>query len=890
MPIIAEKYIKYVKNKKTLFYYKDNSKTERTYFKISNFDKSKWQVSHNEDWHYMLFKKSNLPNQGWKIHVSANIEDAQSVLLEVSRFLVNKKVSFKFVPSLYDLSITYSKSNDRIEAGKFITIYPRNDDEFCELLDPLVKITSQYKEGPYILNDRPWRQSNVYFRYGAFTKLTKLQNGIPVYAIETPDGSYIEDKRQPYYSKPDFVSEPGFVTKNNTFPKEKEFSEISELGIKDAIHFSTSGGIYDGQYKNQAVIIKEGRPNIGLSGDYRDGFIRILDEYKVLNKLKDIDGVVTPLDYKKIWKHNYLIEEKIDGITLGDYLSTRFPFANQLTDKIKIYRKDSMAIIDSLIHIIEQVHNRGIAFVDFQPENILVNTNGDTKVTLIDFESAKSVNEKYEPDLVIPEYASFQSKTCGDADWVALYRIARTIFLPIEPTVIYNKQLENRQNENIKTKFGQEAVDYLAKVRKICETHTTVDRQASFYDGKLKLPSTSISRGHIINNINSLVKGIVHNIDYNTDELIHGDVNQFDDKLSKYTINYGAMGVIMTLFRVAPNELDKDKLSTWVRRITKNILSILNNDPDYNIGLFNGLSGIALSLYELGHKKIAEKLFSYCNTTKRQLDISIYSGLAGIGLGNLSLYAMTKKKNYKNNTISIAQEIIERYDNGELHSQTDYEGKFSLIKGWSGVTFFLWKASILLDIPHFKEKAVLILDEIIDKAIVDSERGLSLLDKNKRIDRLLPYLDTGFAGFSLLLIDMLIDDYNLINDKYNYLFKSIKNDAGSFCAYCCCLFSGVSGLIVSANAIYQYFSQDSYLDNYINSLNNYAISITGDEILMPGLLGVKCSMDYETGTSGILLALADCNLNNGNWNAWFPLPQNNELNLFNNKPSQKLSW
>lgn len=91
MPITAEKYIKYVKNKKTLFYYKDNSKTERTYFKISNFEKSKWQVSHNEDWHYMLFKKSNLPNQGWKIHVSANIEDAQSVLLEVSRFLVNNK-------------------------------------------------------------------------------------------------------------------------------------------------------------------------------------------------------------------------------------------------------------------------------------------------------------------------------------------------------------------------------------------------------------------------------------------------------------------------------------------------------------------------------------------------------------------------------------------------------------------------------------------------------------------------------------------------------------------------------------------------------------------------------------------------------------------------------
>lgn len=883
------KYIKYIKNDNTFFYDKNNLETKKVFFKTYKYNKNEWHVNHDENWYYMLYEEEKLPDQGWKIHVSANIDDAQEVLSEVSELLIKKKISFKFVPSPYELLLTYSKGKDRIEAGKFITIYPRDETEFCSLLELLKDITCKYKEGPYILNDRPWKQSNVYYRYGAYTKKIKLKDGIPTYVIKAPNGEYLEDKREPYYTEPYFVKEPTFVQENNTFPDEKEFTGIDELGIKDAIHFSLSGGIYNGKYHNQDVVIKEGRPNIGLSDDRRDGFTRILDEYNTLKKLEDVDGVVNPIGYKKIWKHDYLIEEKIDAITLGEYLSIRFPFANQFTDRVEKYKKDTVRIINSLVQIIEDIHKRDVAFVDFQPENIMVSTTNDNvKVKLIDFESSKKVLEKYSPDLVIPEYASFQSKTCGDADWYALFRIARTLFLPVEPTMIYSKQLEERQNENIKAKFGQDIVDYLTEIRNVCEKHTRIFRDPSFYKGTMGIPQTPLNIKNISTNIEDLVNGLVTNIDYNFDGLIHGDVNQFDDELSKYSINNGAMGAVMAISRTDPSKLDSERFHQWLLKAIKNIFEIVENAPEFKVGLFDGLCGIALMLYDLDKKDIAENLMKYSNANRKEMDISIYSGLSGIGLANLSLYSETKKQVYKENALEIINEIINRYDNGEFESQKDYEGKYSLIKGWSGAVLLIWKASILFNNMQFKTKSIEILDELVDKGIVDSDRGVSLLDKNKKMQRLLPYLDTGFAGFSILLIDMLIDDNKLISGKYNKIFNSIKYDAGSFCSYCCSLFSGVSGLIVSANATYQYFNQNSYLDNYINSLNNYTLSKKGNDILVPGIMGMKCSMDYETGAAGILLALLDYYKDEGSWYSWFPLLKNNKLNLFNKIRSKKL--
>ena len=46
----------------------------------------------------------------------------------------------------------------------------------------------------------------------------------------------------------------------------------------------------------------------------------------------------------------------------------------------------------------------------------------------------------------------------------------------------------------------------------------------------------------------------------------------------------------------------------------------------------------------------------------------------------------------------------------------------------------------------------------------------------------------------------------------------------------------------------------------------------------------RCSMDYETGAAGVLIAL----LNIENQINWLPLLANNPLNIFNSKPTTQL--
>ena len=86
---------------------------------------------------------------------------------------------------------------------------------FTQVLQELGQRLKQIKSGPYILSDRQWQDSCLYYRYGAFKKITIKKSGKTVYCIYTPDGKKIEDRREPYYNQPSFVDEPAFVKNNN---------------------------------------------------------------------------------------------------------------------------------------------------------------------------------------------------------------------------------------------------------------------------------------------------------------------------------------------------------------------------------------------------------------------------------------------------------------------------------------------------------------------------------------------------------------------------------------------------------------------------------------------------------------------------------------------------
>ena len=83
------------------------------------------------DWLEIMF--SDIRPQGWKLHVSATIFNARTILKKILPVLLEQKISFKIISDEKNLLLLNSGEVASQQAGKFITIYPNNDDVSVKL-------------------------------------------------------------------------------------------------------------------------------------------------------------------------------------------------------------------------------------------------------------------------------------------------------------------------------------------------------------------------------------------------------------------------------------------------------------------------------------------------------------------------------------------------------------------------------------------------------------------------------------------------------------------------------------------------------------------------------------------------------------------------------------
>ncbi|CJS84126.1 lantibiotic synthetase protein [Streptococcus pneumoniae] len=237
-------------------------------YRIPSLNSEEWQQNTDINWSYCINTKKKMPKQGWKIHITTFIDEAQKTLDIVLPYLIENEISFKFVPNERQLLFKNSKNGDRASSGKFITIYPYDNKTFLTLLSDLDNLTKALKKGPYILNDKRWKYSNVFFRYGAFVSMYVNKDGQNVPAIQRSDGTLIPDVRAPYYEVPDFVEEPveiQIMTKKVDAELDKEdTSKFDSYNVISALHFSNGGGVYKVEKNGKTFVMKEGRLGSGL--------------------------------------------------------------------------------------------------------------------------------------------------------------------------------------------------------------------------------------------------------------------------------------------------------------------------------------------------------------------------------------------------------------------------------------------------------------------------------------------------------------------------------------------------------------------------------------------------------------------------------------------------
>ncbi|ABJ57719.1 serine/threonine protein kinase [Lactobacillus delbrueckii subsp. bulgaricus ATCC BAA-365] len=827
------KYLEAARNSGSLFYTRQKGEEEH-FFTLKDRPDAAWLEKKTANWHYVLYEPDELPVQGWKIHLSATVKQAQGMLDAVALCLIKQKVSFKFQSSLEQYVESNSKYADRGESGKFITVYPRGEEEFACLLAELQKLTETFALGPYILSDQNWQESNVYFRYGGFKPLYLVNAaGERVPAIYDPAGNKVADQRLPYYQQADFVKDLPIFGKN-TFPKQEAFAPLEEYQVKEALHFSNAGGVYLDLHEGKKVVLKEGRQQAGLDANLKDGFARVENEAEILRQLADLTGVVNYLDDFTSWRHHFLVEEYIAGQSLEELLATEFPFVVGDLEKKARYKAKAIKILEQLKELLKQIHARGLAVGDLSLSNILVTEDGD--VRLIDLENAGKATEKYVPGLTTVGFVSRAAKTYAEADDFALARIAYYLFLPVIPVADLAPDIIAKQEKWIGGYFGQDLVQFLRKIAGNMQASEPI-----FLKKPLAIPEKDLSRQTVDFFTDGLTRGILRHSRFDQVGLVPNLHEKNADPMELLNLARGAAGILWAVGQNAD-------LQAWVARNQGKIIKIAEESEA--TGLFNGLAGLASVLEKRDFPALAKQLRQIL---RQKVDLNMADNSLATGLTGIALALREEKPEVSE---KIAEELAGRWKQVDFANFADED--VGLLTGWGGVSWLFWQLGQ-------KEVAEEIVSRILRDHAEEAET-LTISDQSRGFERLLPYLENGNFGLALLMHKFMRED-PAFKQRYQLPFDKLKKSCLTYCTYMETLVSGYSGVLPLAKSL---AGDGDYalLDYALAALNQYLVA-NNDEILAPGKYGYKLSLDFSTGSAGLLTLLKD--LRQRDEFSWLPL-------------------
>lgn len=133
---------------------------------------AEWVDAWSGDWRRLQpLADRRWPEQGWRIHVSARLDNADRVGTYIWDYCVPRGIPFTFVPGKQLLHLRNSKYASRTISGKLATLYPRDDAMLHTVLRELGGQLAA-EEGPYILTDLRRRGGPLHVRYGASPRAT----------------------------------------------------------------------------------------------------------------------------------------------------------------------------------------------------------------------------------------------------------------------------------------------------------------------------------------------------------------------------------------------------------------------------------------------------------------------------------------------------------------------------------------------------------------------------------------------------------------------------------------------------------------------------------------------------------------------------------------------
>lgn len=797
-----------------------------------------WQLKDQDDW-LVVYPATlpRLPGQGWKIHASATLDNAERVLGAIWDYCVPRGIQFKFLRSRSALTARVSKYAPRGSSAKLVTIYPSDDIECEKILRELGDILDG-EPNPYILTDLRWGNGPLFVRYGAFAmRYTVDERGVLVAAIEDGDGELVRDNRNPVFTVPPWVTLPAFLEPHLAARNAVTVADLPYT-IERVLHFSNGGGIYAGTdtRTGEPVVLKEARPHCGLDAWADDAVTRLEREYEILERLAGIPGIPKVFDLFTVGEHRFMAMEMIEGEVLSKALVLRYPltdptagpedYASYATWAVDVHRQVEETLL--------AVHERGVVYGDLHLLNVIVRPDGTA--SLLDFEVAAPIEKAVRPGLAQQGFAPPRSVTGFDLDRYALACMRLALFLPMTNLVWLHRPKALQFADIITEHFPvpREFLDRAIEVIIPAEHRSVVSPRID--PDPVQWPDQR----------DQLVRAILASATPDRDDrLFPGDIEQFS--VGGLGLAHGAAGVLYALSVSGGGR--HPQFEEWLlSRATK---PANGTRP----GLYDGLHGAAFVLDHLGYRQEALDVIDIClRENWESLGSNLSSGLAGIGLNLLHFAEMTGEPVLRLTAHRAAELVADRLRapdptageeepliSGGVHPHA------GLMQGRAGQALLLLRTYDDTGDEAFLDAAAEALRWDLRRCVV---RPNGTLEVNEGW-RTMPYLATGSVG-----VGVALDAY--LARRHDEQFAAALPGIELVCTLPMYilpgLFTGRAGILHYLTGRSADPATDPQIRTQSRNLSWHALPYA-DGIAFPGNGLMRLSMDLATGTAGVLLAL-----------------------------------
>ncbi|MBK0348310.1 protein kinase family protein [Aerococcaceae bacterium zg-ZJ1578] len=333
---------------------------------VSKFEKLINAIPNSRKTDYWIYSEDfyEVPLYGYKIHISSDVNNYYDIFSKCLPYLIKNSISFKTISSFDNLTRLNKGEFGYSQIGKSITVYPANTKKFKNIIFDLYLLT-KYWRSIVIPSDFNFFNSEViFYRYGELAKLNFDESNKNMIDYRIRFISESCEYHLPWHQIKKYTTIPDHI-----IPVKNIHSNGKSKIIKV---FNTESKDY--------CLLKIGRFLGNIEINNLDSFDRIAWEAHLIRKLSDKKYLPKYFDCFIINNEIFLLEEFLNGSTIGQYLLNGH------------HQYNNGWIMNSIIEIIMDMHTTGYKIIDLSLNNFIITENG---IKIIDLEYVYNESDDY---------------------------------------------------------------------------------------------------------------------------------------------------------------------------------------------------------------------------------------------------------------------------------------------------------------------------------------------------------------------------------------------------------------------------------------------------------------------------------------------------------------